>query len=113
MSLEVSSRAREKQSTCLVLETDNSEKASVSTNFVVNDSRNPKVAACFTQTTLFLCPESSDLKINEAQQPFAEIGQADGLPEPAGPHPTSLFSGTTFGLILMGFLLLLHFCICG
>lgn len=53
--------------------------------------------------TLFLCLESSDLKINQAQQPFAEIDQADGLPNPAGPHSTCLFSGNTFGLIFMGF----------
>lgn len=48
-------------------------------------------------------PESSDLKVNQAQQPFAEMGPTDGLPDPA-----SLISGNTFGLIFMGFSFLFY-----
>lgn len=91
-----SRKGKEKQGTRLVTETDNSERASVSTHFVKRLEIHWFLLAL--RIALFICLENSDL-MEPSTAAFCRGVQADGFSKPAESHPASLIFGNTFGWV--------------
>lgn len=101
-----SRKGKEKQS--LVLETNNSEKAFVSKDFVKWLFRYSMIPACFTQTILFTCLESSNLRMEHSSLLQRWTKLVCSLIHLSHIQPVWLYLWMGF----MSFVLLLYNCIC-